>query len=269
MKITHLWQRARNAWQRMAGHAGVDPAAGVALETVKERFAQLQPPALPAAPGPRLHTLIKLGPIPLPRAVRWEGHGMYALAWAGTAWLVWGAWRVPVDWLLWYGLAAVVVFAILFRLEGPRTRHERRMRQVQVELCRSRYLEAEQHLQTVLHARFAERMQDFHALQHLHEAASQAIAAVEGANASALYAHDGIESWEQQLAAEVEDLEAQMLSVVHELESFSSLHKEEIDHAITVRHDARLAYWQARLDASLFTGEVVYPAVEGGGNKKI
>ena len=127
MKITHLWQRARNAWQRIAGQAGVEAAPGVVLETVKERFAQLQPPALPAAPGPRLHTLIKLGPIPLPRAVRWEGHGMYALAWAGTAGLVWGAWRVPVDWLLGYGLAAVVVFAILFRLEGPRTRHERRM----------------------------------------------------------------------------------------------------------------------------------------------
>ena len=143
------------------------------------------------------------------------------------------------------------------------------MRQAQVELCRSHYLEAEQHLQTILHTRFAERMQDFQALQHLHEAASQAIAAVEGANASALYVHDGTNTWEQQLAAEVEDLEAQMLALVHELEAFSSVHKKEIDDAITARHDARLAYWQARLDASLFTGEMVYPVPEAPADKKI
>lgn len=273
MKITHLWQRARSAWQRIAGTAAgtgaQDAAPSVALDAVKERFAQLQLPTMPAVPGLRLHMLIKLGPIPLPRAVRWEGHGMYALAWAGTALLAWGAWQIPVEWLLEYGLVAVVVFAVLFRLEGPRTRHERRMRQAQVELCRSHYLEAEQHLQTILQTRFAERMQDFQALQHLHEAASQAIAAVEGANASALYVHDGMNTWEQQLAAEVEDLEAQMLALVHELEAFSSVHKKEIDHAITARHDARLAYWQARLDASLFTGEMVYPVPEAPADKKI
>ncbi len=271
MKISHLLQRARNAWKRIAATAGADAApAAFALDAVKERVAQLQPPTAPALPpAPRLHTLIKLTPIPLPRPVRWEGHGVNALAWAGTAVLAWGAWRVPLDWLLWYGLVAVAVFALLFRLEGPRTRRERRMRQAQVELCHSSYLAAESHLQAVMHQRFAERMQDFHALQHLHEAASQAIAAVEGANASALHAHDDIESWEQQLAGEVEDLEAQMLALVHELEAFSSLHKEEIDHAITARHDARLAYWQARLDASVFTGETVHSAPEGSSTKKI
>jgi len=271
MKISQLLQRARNAWKRIAVTAGADTApAAFAMDAVKERVAQLQPPATPAlAPAPRLHTLIKLTPIPLPRQVRWEGHVVYALAWVGTALLAWGAWQVPTDWLLWYGLAAMVVFALLFRLEGPRTRQERRMRQAQVELCHSSYLDAENHLQSILHRRFTERMQDFHALQHLYEAASQAIAAVEGANASALHAHDGIESWEQQLVGEVEDLEAQMLALVHELEAFSSLHKEEIDHAITARHDARLAYWQARLDASVFTGESVYPASEAVAVKKI
>ncbi|MEN9322204.1 MAG: hypothetical protein RL039_2017, partial [Pseudomonadota bacterium] len=35
------------------------------------------------------------------------------------------------------------------------------------------------------------------------------------------------------------------------------------------RHDARLAYWQARLDASLFTGEMVYPVPEAPADKKI
>lgn len=48
-----------------------------------------------------------------------------------------------------------------------------------------------------------------------------------------------------------------MLTLVAELEGFSTVHKQEIDAAIVARHDARLAYWQARLDASVFTGEVV------------
>ena len=59
MKITHLWQRARSAWQRIAGTvagAGAqDAVPGVALDAVKERFAQLQLPTMPAEPGLRLH----------------------------------------------------------------------------------------------------------------------------------------------------------------------------------------------------------------------
>ncbi len=259
MKITQLLQRVQGAFKRHFVRGQEVLGAEFVLDAVAQRVAQLQPPA--AVEPERLHTLIKLVPIPLPRTVRWEGHCTYTLAWVGSAVLAWGAWQVPLDWLFVYGVVAVMGFAGLFRLEGPQMQRERAYRLEQVEICRQRYAAAEQRLQAVLHQRFAERMHDFHALRHLYEAASQAIAAVEGASASALYAPAQIQgSWEQHLAAEVDALERQMLAVVHELEAFSSLYKEEIDSAITERHDARLAYWQARLDATLFTGEAMHVA---------
>lgn len=262
MKITSLLQRLKAAFQRspsMAGPQGAHAAGQEFIVTdMLRRLERLQPPQAQEHAPQRLHALIKLVPIPLPRAVRWEGHVMHALAWLGTAALAWGGFVVPTDWLLWYGLGAVLVFALLFRLEGPRTRAERLSRQAAVDWYHSRYQEAQAHLQEVLHQRFASRMQDFYALRHLYDVASQAIDAVETASASALHPDlAGIESWEQQLAQEVETLEAQMRAVVDELEDFSQVHKQEIDAAIMARHDARLAYWQARLDTSLFTGESV------------
>lgn len=259
MKLFHLLDRAKTAlgrWSSVLRATGPRSHLGFALDEVTQRVAQLQPPQ---APEPaRIHALIKLVPIPLPRAVRRESNLVYALAWVGTALLAWGAWALPMVWLWWYAPLAVLTFALLFRLEGPDTRQERLARLAAVDWCRTRYHEAELHLQQVLHERFDARMQDFHALRHVYEAASQAIDAVEHSAASALYApHETHGSWEQELAAEVEDLETQMLTLVAELEGFSTVHKQEIDAAIVARHDARLAYWQARLDASVFTGEVV------------
>lgn len=259
MNIFQLLGRAKTAlgrWTSAVRTAGASPNPGFELEEIAQRVDRLQPPQ---APEPaRIHALIKLVPIPLPRAVRWESNLVYALAWLGTAVLAWGAWAMPPAWLWWYGPLAVLAFALLFRMEGPATRAERLARQATVDWCHTRYLEAEQHLQHVLHERFDARRQDFHALRHVYESACQAIEAVETSAASALYTPDQAHgSWEQQLAAEVEELEARMLTLVAELEGFSTVHKEEIDAAIVARHDARLAYWQARLDASVFTGEVV------------
>lgn len=264
MNIFQLLGRAKNAlgrWTSVVRTSQAVADSGFELEEIAQRVDQLQPPQAPE-PG-RLHNLIKLVPIPLPRAVRWEGNLVYALAWLGTAVLAWGAWvawlRQPA-WLWWYGPLAVLAFALLFRLEGPATKAERLAREHAVESFHARYHEAEQHLQHVLHERFMARRQDFYALRHVYESACQAIEAVEASSASALYAPEQVHgSWEQQLAAEVEALEAQMLTLVAELEGFSTLHKEEIDAAITARHDARLAYWQARLDASIFTAETVQP----------
>lgn len=259
MKLSGLLDRAKNAWGRWSSALRTTgPAAGrgFALDEVTWRVEQLQPPQ---APEPaRIHGLIKLVPIPLPRTVRRESNLVYGLAWMGTALLAWAGWAMPPAWLWWYGPLAVLMFALLFRLEGPGTRQERLARQATVDWCRTRYHEAEQHLQQVLHERFDARLQDFRVLRHVYEAASQAIDAVEHSAASALYApHETHGSWEQQLAADVDALESQMLTLVAELEGFSTLHKKEIDEAIVARHDARLAYWQARLDASVFTGEVV------------
>ena len=53
------------------------------VEEAKERVAKLK---LPEANTPlRMHAVVKLAPIPLPRAVRYESQVIYTLALAGTA----------------------------------------------------------------------------------------------------------------------------------------------------------------------------------------
>lgn len=247
-------RRARNSlsWRRRssAGHT----QDHFALDDVLERVQHLQPPSLTSInnitePAP-IHAVIKLAPIPLPRVVRWEGHVTYALAWCGTALLAWGALHVATwqsaQWLLAYGFVSVLVFAALFRLEGPLTRKERHLRLATLEQARESYQNAEVRLECILHERFNERMQDFHALCAAYQELYQGQEAKEFKEVTA-----------EEDQQKINDLEVQLLDVVHELEDFSELHKQEIDDIIVACHDARLAYWQARLDAACFTGEVV------------
>lgn len=230
------------------------------VEEAKERVAKLK---LPEANTPlRMHAVVKLAPIPLPRAVRYESQVIYTLALAGTALLVWGGFQVPVDWLLWYGMAALLVFAGLFRIEGPLTRAEHKARSMEVRLRHEDYLQAEARLKQVLSERFNERMTEFQTMQNLYEQAKKAVTAIEqnkgNSFLSALSNPFRTEKTEAELLAdEVERLEQRMAALVSELEDFSDIHKEEIDAAIMARHNARLAYWQAKLDEAVMTGEAV------------
>ncbi|PEH90437.1 hypothetical protein CRM82_19185 [Comamonas terrigena] len=230
------------------------------VEEAKERVAKLK---LPEANTPlRMHAVVKLAPIPLPRAVRYESQVIYTLALAGTALLVWGGFQVPVDWLLWYGMAALLVFAGLFRIEGPLTRAEHKARSMEVRLRHEDYLQAESRLKQVLSERFNERMTEFQTMQNLYEQAKKAVTAIEqnkgNSFLSALSNPFRTEKTEAELLAdEVERLEQRMAALVSELEDFSDIHKEEIDAAIMARHNARLAYWQAKLDEAVMTGEAV------------
>lgn len=230
------------------------------VEEAKERVAKLKLPE--ANPPLRMHAVVKLGPIPLPRAVRYESQVIYTLALAGTALLVWGGFQVPVDWLLWYGMAALLVFAGLFRIEGPLTRAEHKARSMEVRLRHEDYLQAEARLKQVLSERFNERMTEFQTMQNLYEEAKKAVTAIEqnkgNSFLSALSNPFRTEKTEAELLAdEVERLEQRMAALVSELEDFSDIHKEEIDAAIMARHNARLAYWQAKLDEAVMTGEAV------------
>lgn len=230
------------------------------VEEAKERVAKLK---LPEANTPlRMHAVVKLAPIPLPRAVRYESQVIYTLALVGTALLVWGGFQVPVDWLLWYGMAALLVFAGLFRIEGPLTRAEHKARSMEVRLRHEDYLLAEARLKQVLSERFNERMTEFQTMQNLYEEAKKAVTAIEqnkgNSFLSALSNPFRTEKTEAELLAdEVERLEQRMAALVSELEDFSDIHKEEIDAAIMARHNARLAYWQAKLDEAVMTGEAV------------
>ncbi|WP_312589508.1 hypothetical protein [Comamonas terrigena] len=230
------------------------------VEEAKERVAKLK---LPEANTPlRMHAVVKLAPIPLPRAVRYESQVIYTLALVGTALLVWGGFQVPVDWLLWYGMAALLVFAGLFRIEGPLTRAEHKARSMEVRLRHEDYLQAESRLKQVLSERFNERMTEFQTMQNLYEQAKKAVTAIEqnkgNSFLSALSNPFRTEKTEAELLAdEVERLEQRMAALVSELEDFSDIHKEEIDAAIMARHNARLAYWQAKLDEAVMTGEAV------------
>lgn len=230
------------------------------VEEAKERVAKLK---LPESNTPlRMHAVVKLAPIPLPRAVRYESQVIYTLALVGTALLVWGGFQVPVDWLLWYGMAALLVFAGLFRIEGPLTRAEHKARSMEVRLRHEDYLQAESRLKQVLSERFNERMTEFQTMQNLYEQAKKAVTAIEqnkgNSFLSALSNPFRTEKTEAELLAdEVERLEQRMAALVSELEDFSDIHKEEIDAAIMARHNARLAYWQAKLDEAVMTGEAV------------
>lgn len=230
------------------------------LDAVSERVARLRVPE-PKEPT-QIHSLVKLAPIPLSREVRLESQVIYLLAWAGTAALAWGGFQISADWLLWYGAAALLIFAVLFRLEGPKTRAERLAREAEVQRCHEVYVQAESRLKKVLTERFNERMQEFRTIRGLYDAARQAGTSIETHKAGDFLASLGTvvcvdRSPEAVLAAHVDQLERKMLDLVHELEGFSSIHKEEIDAAIMARHNARLAYWQAKLDAAVLTGEAM------------
>lgn len=230
------------------------------VDAMAQRVDQMEAPQ-PQEPV-RAHVLFKLAPIPLPRAVRLESQVLYLGAWAGTAALAWGGFQVPSQWLLWYGAAAIGLFALLFRLEGPRTRAERRAREAEVARCHAEYVAAEAHLREVLSERFNERKEEFHAMRRLYDEACQAIESVESTQATQMLARltpmaHGEAPAEVQLAQQVDLLEQRMMELVDELEDFSDIHKEAIDAAIMARHNARLAYWQAKLDEAVLTGEAV------------
>ena len=264
MKLPSFFRRAKNAltfWSAApAVEAATTPMPTFDVEEAKERVAKLK---LPEANTPlRMHAVVKLAPIPLPRSVRYESQVIYTLALVGTALLVWGGFQVPVDWLLWYGMAALLVFAGLFRIEGPLTRAEHRARTMDVKLRHEAYVQTEQALKSVLNERFNERKAEFQTMQCLYEEAKRAVAAIEkeqgGSFLQALANPFRSEKSEaERLAEQVDALEVKMAALVAELEDFSDIHKEEIDAALMARHNARLAYWQAKLDEAVVTGEAV------------
>jgi hypothetical protein len=133
---------------------------------------------------------------------------------------------------------------------------------MEVRLRHEDYLQAESRLKQVLSERFNERMTEFQTMQNLYEQAKKAVTAIEqnkgNSFLSALSNPFRTEKTEAELLAdEVERLEQRMAALVSELEDFSDIHKEEIDAAIMARHNARLAYWQAKLDEAVMTGEAV------------
>lgn len=265
MKFSAFFRRAKNAltfWSADPTPQAAVPTPNPSFraEEAKERVAKLKMPE--ADPPLRMHAVVKLAPIPLPRAVRYESQVVYVGALIGTGLLIWGGFQVPVDWLLWYGMAALLVFAGLFRIEGPLTRAERRARTMEVRMRHEDYLQAETQLKRVLSERFNERMAEFETMQSLYEDAKKAVTAIEQNKGnhflSALSNPFRTEKTEAELLAdEVERLEQRMAALVAELEGFSDIHKEEIDAAIMARHNARLAYWQAKLDEAVMTGEAV------------
>ena len=230
------------------------------IDEVSERVAKLQAPK--AKEPKHFHSLVKLAPIPVPREVRWESQAIYMGAWAGTAALAWGGFQVPTDWLLWYGAAAVVIFAVLFRLEGPRTRAERLQREAEVQRCHEAYLKAEAHLKAVLSEGFNERMEELNSIRAEYDNACRALGTTDPSKNSKLLAVLANplrteKTAEDELMEQMSQMERKMLDLVDELEDYSDIHKEAIDAAIMARHNARLAYWQARLDEAALTGEAV------------
>lgn len=230
------------------------------MEQVTERVAKLK---VPEVQEPlHLHALVKLAPIPVPREVRWESQAVYLGAWAGTAVLAWVGFQVSADWLLWYGAAAVAVFAMLFRLEGPRTRAERLQREAEVQRCHLVYLKAEAELNAVLNEGFNGCMEDFHTVREAYDAACKGMGAEDPEQNSKLLAilanplsHEVAP--QVSLMDQMDRMEHRMLELVSEMEDYSDIHKKAIDAAIMARHNARLAYWQAKLDQAALTGEAV------------
>lgn len=230
------------------------------IDEVSERVAKLQAPQ--AKEPTQFHALVKLAPIPVPREVRWEGQAIYMGAWAGTAALAWGGFQVPTDWLLGYGAAAVVIFAMLFRLEGPRTRAERQQREAEVQRCHAAYLQAEANLKVVLSEGFNERMEELNGLRAAYDQVCRALGTSDPSKSSKLLAvlanpMRTEKTVEDELMEQMSQMERKMLQLVDELEDYSDTHKVAIDAAIMARHNARLAYWQARLDEAVLTGEAV------------
>lgn len=263
MNFSDFLRRATSSLKFWDASATTAPdAPPFQLEAVTARLERLQVPE-PKEPI-QIHSLVKLAPIPVPRAVRWESQAINLFAWACTAAMAWGGFQVDPDWLVWYGMAAVAVFAVLFRLEGPRTRAEHLQRSAEVARCHEAYLQSEARLREVLTERFEERKEEFHTLRNLYEQACQEVKAVEAANSRTLMEVLSnplrtASGEAKALAEQVDALECQMVALVGELEDFSTIHKKAIDAAIMARHNARLAYWQAKLDEAALTGESVQP----------
>lgn len=261
MNISSLLRRAKSSlrfWAAVKPSEPVPPE--FQIDEVAERVARLKAPE-PKEPT-RFHSLVKLAPIPVPREVRWESQVVYMTAWAGTALLAWGGFQIPADWLLWYGAMAVLIFAALFRMEGPRTRAERLQREAEVQRCHEAYLKAEMHLKEVLSEGFNQRMDAFNTVRAAYDAACRGMHADDVQQNSKLLAIlsnplSADMAPHQHLMEQMELMEHKMLQLVDEMEDYSDTHKVAIDAAIMARHNARLAYWQAKLDEAALTGEAV------------
>lgn len=261
MSFSNFLRRAKSSlkfWSASAQPESDPPEFHI--DEVSERVAKLQAPQVrePA----QFHALVKLAPIPVPREVRWESQAIYMGAWAGTAALAWGGFQVPTDWLLWYGAAAVLIFAMLFRIEGPRTRAERLQREAEVQRCHAAYLQAEADLKAVLSEGFNERMEELNGIRAEYDNACRALGTTDPSKSSKLLAVlvnplRTEKTAEDELMEQMSQMECKMLQLVDELEDYSDTHKVAIDAAIMARHNARLAYWQARLDEAALTGEAV------------
>lgn len=263
MSFSNFLRRAKsslNFWSAPAKLASVSDTPDFHIDEVSERVAKLQAPK--AKEPAQFHSLLKLAPIPVPREVRWESQAVYMGAWVGTAALAWGGFQVPADWLLWYGAAAVLIFAVLFRLEGPRTRAERLQREAEVQRCHEAYLKAEAHLKAVLSEGFNDRMEELNSIRSTYDHACRALGSVDPGKNSKLIAAlanslRAEKTPEDEMMEQMSQMERKMLKLVDELEDYSDVHKVAIDAAIMARHNARLAYWQAKLDEAVLTGEAV------------
>ncbi|EXU79771.1 hypothetical protein AX13_03390 [Comamonas aquatica DA1877] len=261
MNFSDFLRRAKSSLKFWSAPAQPEPAPiEFHIDEVAERVAKLKVPE-PKEPT-QFHSLVKLAPIPVPREVRWESQAIYLGAWAGTAALAWGGFQVPTDWLLWYGAAAVLAFAVLFRLEGPRTRAERLQREAEVQRCHEVYLQAEAHLKAVLNEGFNERMEEFTTVRAAYDEACRVLRTADTPKHSKLIAALANplrteKTAEEELMEQMSQMERTMLQLVDEMEDYSDTHKVAIDAAIMARHNARLAYWQAKLDEAALTGEAV------------
>ena len=263
MRFSNFLRRAKSSlkfWSASSPSGAAAELPAFHIDEVSERVAKLQAPT--AKEPAQFHSLVKLAPIPVPREVRWESQAIYMGAWAGTAALAWGGFQVPTDWLLWYGAGAVVIFALLFRIEGTRTRAERLQREAEVQRRHEAYLQAEAHLKAVLSEGFNERMEEFNSIRAEYDNACRALGTTDPSKSSKLLAvlanplrTEATE--EDALMEQMSQMERKMLALVDELEDYSDTHKVAIDAAIMARHNARLAYWQARLDEAALTGEAV------------
>ena len=261
MRFTNFLRRAKSSLTFWSAPVRTEPAQpAFHIDEVAERVAKLQAPK--GKQPSQFHSLVKLAPIPVPREVRWESQALYMTAWAGTGLLAWGGFMVPTDWLLWYGAAAVLIFAMLFRLEGTRTRAERLQREAEVQRRHAAYLQAEAHLKAVLSEGFNERMDELNSIRAEYDSACRALGTTDPSKSSKLLALLANPlrtdtSAEDELMEQMSQMERKMLDLVDELEDYSDTHKVAIDAAIMARHNARLAYWQARLDEAALTGEAV------------
>lgn len=258
MSFINFLRRAKSSlkfWSASAQPESAPPAFHI--DEVSQRVAKLQAPH--GQEPAQFHSLVKLAPIPVPREVRWESQAVYMAAWTGTAVLAWGGFQVPPDWLLWYGAAAVLIFAMLFRLEGPRTRAERLQREAEVLRCHAAYLQAEADLKAVLSEGFNERMDELNAIRAEYDQACRALGTTDPGKLLVVLANPlrTEKTAEDELVERISQMECKMLQLVDELEDYSDTHKVAIDAAIMARHNARLAYWQAKLDEAALTGEAV------------